>query len=128
MDLTSIPWSNRWTYRVFIVAITPPGQAQGVEDRGGVVVPELFGARQRDHVSHFRPRHAPVRVPRRLGKSRALYTQGSTVYRGERERERDQAPLTLRAARPYAVGYMGVCDQEGGLIECPTRQRLGVPR
>jgi len=33
--------------------------------------------------------------------------------------ERQQAPLALRATRPHTVGYIGGCDQEEGVIECP---------
>ena len=40
-----------------------------------------------------------------------------TVKRGQRERgerERNEAPLALRATRPHTVRYIEVCDQERG--------------
>ena len=43
--------------------------------------------------------------------------------REEEEREREEAPLALRAARPDTVGYAGGCDQVGGEMECPHRSR-----
>ena len=44
----------------------------------------------------------------------------------ERERERErEAPLALRATRPHTVGYIRVCDQEEGAVQCFCRQRLG---
>ena len=36
----------------------------------------------------------------------------------EREREREEAPLVIRATRPHIVGHVGVCDQEEEEIEC----------
>ena len=36
------------------------------------------------------------------------------------------APLALRAARPHTVGYVGGCDQEEGVIECPFQERVPV--
>jgi len=43
-------------------------------------------------------------------------------------REREEAPLALRATRPHTVGYIGVCDQEEGGVRSPCRQRLGAAR
>ena len=50
-----------------------------------------------------------------------MNTPGSGVHGLEREREREHAPLALRATRPHTVGYIGGCDQEEGVIECPSR-------
>ena len=39
----------------------------------------------------------------------------------QKERERENRLQALRPARPHTVGYIGVCDQEQGVIECPLQ-------
>jgi hypothetical protein len=43
----------------------------------------------------------------------------------EREREREKAALALRAARTHTQVYVGLCDQEQGVIESPCDQEQG---
>jgi len=61
--------------------------------------------------------------------SRSMYYVGSTAYTDEREREREDAPLALRAARPHTVGYTGVMWSRTGGDQMPfsaaTRRRVG---
>jgi len=58
---------------------------------------------------------------------------GARCREARERREREEAPLALRATRPHTVGYIGVCDQEQGVIDsyqpgrgrAPPRRQCG---
>jgi len=81
----------------------------------------LYLAVGQQHAADARRQRA--QRPLHLGR---LYYGEHGVERREREerergeREREEAPLALRATRPQTVGYIGVCDQAQGVIECPS--------
>ena len=56
---------------------------------------------------------------------RSFHTRSSVLAGGrENAGERDNRLRALRAARPHAVGYVGVCGQEKGVIKCPLQGYL----
>ena len=69
------------------------------------------------------------RLARRLKNTRALCTMWGARRTQTREREREDAPLALRAARPHTVGYTGVMWSRTGGDQMPfsaaTRRRVG---